>query len=182
MSAVINPYAPPKSKLSDTARGSQSMWRDGAQLVLVLDSAFPDRCIKCNDIAAPPARRYKLYWHSAWLYLLVLVNILIYLIVALAIRKRAEVEVGLCERHQRRVLTGRILGWGGFAALLGASGLAIAFQWDWLLGLSALLVLPWALATLLTLRIVYPTRIDKELVRLRGCGEAFLASLAHYKG
>ena len=65
MSAVINPYAPPKSKLSDTARGSQSMWRDGAQLVLLLDSAFPDRCIKCNDIAAPPARRYKLYWHSA---------------------------------------------------------------------------------------------------------------------
>ena len=102
MSAVINPYAPPKSKLSDKARGNQSMWRDGANLVLLPGSAFPDRCIKCNDSAAPPARRYKLYWHSAWLYLLVLVNILIYLIVALAVRKRTEVEVGLCERHQRQ--------------------------------------------------------------------------------
>jgi hypothetical protein len=181
MSAVLNPYAPPQSKLSDTAHDNQSMWRDGAQLVLLQGSAFPDRCIKCNDPVAPPVRRYKLYWHSAWLYLLILVNILIYLIVALAIRKRAEVEVGLCERHQRRVLTGRIIGWGGFAALLAATGLAIAFHWDWLLGLSALLVLPWALATLLTLRMVYPTRIDKELVRLKGCGEEFLASLANYK-
>lgn len=180
MSAVINPYAPPKAKLSDVPGGNQSMWRDGKNLVLLPDSDFPDRCVKCNDPATPPSRRYKLYWHSAWWYLLILVNILIYLVAALVVRKRAEVEVGLCERHQRRVLTGRSIGWGGFAALLGATVLAVAFQWDWLLGLSALLLLPWALATLLTLRIVYPARIDKELVRLKGCGEEFLASLPNY--
>ena len=181
MSAVMNPYAPPKSKLSDVPAGNQSMWRDGKNLVLVRDSDFPDRCVKCNDPATPPLRRYKLYWHSAWLYLLVLVNILIYLVVALVVRKRAEVEVGLCERHQRRVLTGRAIGWGGFAALLGATVLGVAFGWNGMLVLSALLLLPWALATLLTLRIVYPTRIDKELVRLKGCGEEFLASLPHSK-
>jgi hypothetical protein len=181
MSTVINPYAPPKAKLSDMPGGNQSMWRDGKNLVLLRDSDFPERCVKCNDPATPPSRRYKLYWHSAWWYLLILFNILIYLVAALVVRKRAEVEVGLCEQHQRRVLTGRAIGWGGFAALLGATVLGVAFGWNGLLVLSGLLVLPWALATLLTLRIVYAARIDKEVVRLKGCGETFLATLPSYK-
>ena len=50
-------------------------------------------------------RKRKFYWHSPWMYLLILLHILVYLIAALAVRKTAVHNVGLCSaRHQRRLI------------------------------------------------------------------------------
>jgi hypothetical protein len=174
---TTNRYAPPKAVLEDRSGAETEMWREGKVLVLRKGGQFPHRCIKCNEPAVAPGRRQKLTWHPPAWYLLIFLAVLLYAIVALIVRKKAVVEVGLCERHQKRVLFGRIVGWGGFVVLLGLSFAAVA-QPSGDLGLVAMLfALPWVLATITFNRLLIPHRIDDHFVRVKGCGPAFLRSL-----
>jgi hypothetical protein len=174
---TTNRYAPPKAALEDLAGNDAQMWREGKVLVIRKGDDFPDRCIKCNAPSVSPRRRYKLTWHSPWLYLLILAALLLYAIVAVIVRKTAVVNIGLCERHQKRVLWGRIIGWGGLALeIVLAIGSAMLDMPS--LGITALLLaLPWMIATMVVNRLVLPQRIDETYVRLNGCGPAFLRSL-----
>ncbi len=115
---TTNRYAPPKAELRDHDGVETEMWREGKVLAMRRGGLFPNRCIKCNAPAVAPGRRQKLTWHPPAWYLLILLAVLLYAIVAMIVRKTATIEIGLCERHQKRVLWGRIVGWGGFAAML----------------------------------------------------------------
>jgi len=174
---TMNRFAPPKTLVEDGVAPEAEMWREGKVLVMRLGGAFPYRCIKCNEPSVEPRQRYTLRWHSPWLYLLILLAILLCAIVAAIVRKKSVVAVGLCARHHKRVLWGRIIGWGGFAfeiALIWA-GLALDTP---SLGLTALLLaLPWFIATTVVNRLVTPVRIDDRYLRLKGCGPEFLRSL-----
>jgi hypothetical protein len=173
---TTNRYAPPKAVVED--RGDDAgMWREGKLLVLRKDAHFPDRCIKCNAPSVAPKRRRRLTWHSPWLYLLLFLAVLLYAIVAMLVQKRAVVELGLCERHQKRVLWGRLIGWGGLALELLLVGAAISTN-DPAYGVAALFVLlPWTIASIVVNRLVLAQRIDDQFVRLKGCGPEFLRSL-----
>jgi hypothetical protein len=174
---TTNRYAPPKAALEDRTGAETEMWREGKVLAMRKGGQFPHRCIKCNEPAVAPGRRQKLSWHPPGWYLLIFLAVLLYVIVALIVRKKAVVEVGLCERHQKRVLWGRIVGWGGFVALIGLC-FGAAGQQSGDLGLVALvLALPWLIATVTLNRLLVPHRIDDSFVRLKGCGPAFLRSL-----
>jgi len=173
---TTNRYAPPKAVVEDRDDGS-AMWREGKVLVLPKDARFPHRCIKCNAPSVAPMRRCSLTWHSPWLYLLIFLAVLLYAIVAMIVRKRAVVHVGLCERHQKRVLWGRIIGWGGLAVELLLVGASLALvEPGYALAALALLA-PWMIATIVVNRLVLPQRIDDRYVRLKGCGPDFLRSL-----
>lgn len=178
----INPYALPQSSLRHQPAASESMWRDGKVLVLRTGSQFPDRCIKCNHPTVAPTRRYKLAWHPPSWYLLILLNILIYAIVGAAVSKRTVVHVGLCKDHQRRVLIGRIIGWGGLGIMGLLLALAAILESAVPVGICGLLFLPWALAAIIVNRLVTPVRIDKDFTKLKGCGEDFLDSLPVHTG
>jgi len=177
---TTNRFAPPKAVVEDRLGAEDDMWREGKVLVIRKGAAFPDRCIKCNAPAVAPKRRYKLSWHSPWLYLLILAALLLYAIVAAIVRKTAVVEVGLCERHQKRVLWGRVLGWGGLALELVFIALAVNTQnaISGLFLIAALFwLLIWAIAAMSVSRLVLPVRIDDRYVRLKGCGPDFLGAL-----
>ena len=171
-----NRYAPPKASLKESHDAAGDLWRDGRIVVLREGSDFPPRCIRCNQPSVAPRRRVTLIWHS-WGWYLLLPAILLYVLVAMAVRRRRVVHVGLCARHQRRVAWGRLVGWGGFAALVGliAGGSTLHAP---VLGFAALLLLlPWAVVAILVNRQLIAVRIDADAARLKGCGAAFLASL-----
>jgi hypothetical protein len=174
---TTNRYAPPKAVLEDRTGADAQMWREGKVLVIRKGGDFPHRCIKCNEPSVAPTRRYKLSWHSPWLYVLLLLAVLLYAIVAAVVRKTAVVQVGLCERHQRRVLWGRIVGWGGLALEVALVCAGWAFDLPQLPIVALALALPWIIAAMVVNRLVLPTRIDDRYVRLKGCGPAFLRSL-----
>lgn len=92
--------------------GSAGLWRDKRAVVLGARAELPDRCVKCN--APGEGRRLKrnLYWHPPAWYLLILVNLLVYAVAALAVRKRATIEVGLCEAHRIRRWMHIGIAWG----------------------------------------------------------------------
>ena len=174
---TTNRYAPPKAALEDRADADAQMWREGKVLVMRKGGDFPHRCIKCNEPSTAPRRRCKLSWHSPWLYVLILLALLLYAIVAAIVRKTAVVHIGLCERHQRRVLWGRIVGWGGLALEIALVWAGLGLDMPQLPMIALALLLPWIIAAMVISRLVLPVRIDEHYVRLKGCGPAFLRSL-----
>ena len=88
--STINPYEPPKARLEGAVRmDGGDCWRDGRQLVVRPGCTLPDRCIKCNEPAEHPLQSRRFYWHHPALYLLVLVDLLIYLVVAVIVVRRS---------------------------------------------------------------------------------------------
>lgn len=169
------PYAPPKSMV--TPQLGDRVWRSGKDVVVAAGSDFPHRCVRCNAPVNKQPKSRTYYWHSPWYYLLLLLNLLILLIVVLIVRKKVKVAPALCDTHlKRRHLL--VLGLWGSAAV--EAGLMVASaMYDnvnlLLLGLSGVLV------TLIVAAIKGPLlramRIDPDLARFRGAGQAFLDGL-----
>src|SRR6188474_2361972 len=95
-----------------------TLFQKGRLLIAMRGAALPNRCVKCNCDVGEARLRRKLYWHPPGWYLLLLV----YVLVSLAVRKRAEMFVGLCERHRRRRLFAILGSWslmiGGIACVV----------------------------------------------------------------
>jgi hypothetical protein len=124
-----------------------------------------------------PIKLRKLSWHNPWLYLLILINILLYAIVALIVRKSAKASPGYCSHH-KRARRNRLWLWFGlsFWAAAASATFVVAhkeiFAFPMFL-LSIVLLLPGLLAT----NILIAKDINKNFARYAGCKEPFLRSL-----
>lgn len=187
MTDLLNPYAPPAAELRTAT--DEHCWRDGKLVVLRAGHDLPPRCVCCNAAATPVSRPRRLSWHTPWLYLLILLNILIYIVVALLARRTVKLHPALCPRHARERRRGH---WTGLALLV--LGLLILFagvasddpaysflrQAQFVLGALTLLGMLWVFSRLPA--NLGAARIDRGEVRVRGAGELFLASLPPYVG
>src|SRR5437016_4367972 len=98
------------------------------------------------------------------LYLLIFLNLLIYLIVAVFVRQRAKISLGLCEKNRSTRVKSISATW--ILTLLGV-GLLIArivIENGWLDLRGVILFLAGAIYGVVRGRIVTPRRIDKEHV------------------
>lgn len=157
-------------------------WRDKSTLVMSQGAALPDRCIKCNEPAHGLRLKRKLTWHHPAIYLLIFVALLIYLVVALILRKRATVEIGLCERHLAKRRKNILITWLVFS--LGVAGLimaAVAEDGTYLL-VGAILLLGAIIYGLVVVRVVVPSKIDDKFVWLRGVNKNYLDLLPQWPG
>jgi hypothetical protein len=161
-----------------TAVQSLGPWRSGATLVLTPGLPLPNRCVKCN---APTERKLKrnLQWHNPLLYLLVCAGLLIYVIVALVLRKTAKIEIGLCDVHFKKRRMAMLICWGLFIGGIGGFVLAGSINKGWpaLAGLVA--ILASAVYAAVGTSPVSPKKIDDK-VWLNGCGKEYLAELPEW--
>ena len=170
-----NLYAPPKASVAEQRQSDCT--RDGRWVVVGTGSDLPPRCILCNEPAQLPVKTIKIYWHNPWIYVLVLINILLYAIVGLIARRSASVSPGLCAAHsatrKRRIIASTTL-----FGLFVVAGIALIANGEPGIGVTALTL---SLITLVVMRIltrkVYAKQITKEYATLAGCKEPFLASL-----
>ena len=171
-----NPYAPPKAEVGGNIRNMRCT-RDRSSVVVQIGSDLPARCIVCNAPATAPVKEIKLYWHSPWFYLLILINILVYLVVGLLARKSVKVSPGLCATHtsKRRRRVFGFLG-AGSAAATGAVFLLLASESGAATALFVIALLLFVVGAFAS-RKVYAKKITKEYALLGGCKEPFLASL-----
>lgn len=183
-----NPAAPVLSYATPTAYLPAGVWRDGKKLVAHRNAVFPDCCVKCNASAEGRRWNRKLWWHHPAFYLLIIFpGLLIYVIVALCVRKSATVSVGMCRKHQAVRRNAILLGW--LLSLIGLTGLfgGIFMSADRAYrnsSLPALVIVAGLVALVVGLilgmllsRVVYPTRIEGDYVWLRGAGEKFLGEI-----
>lgn len=169
-----NPYAPPQAPV--TAATGHACWRDGKVVVVPAGASLPERCIKCNAPALMDKPR-SFTWHSPGWYLLLFVAIIVYVVVAMVVRRKVKLAVGLCDVHRkrRRNLTMSALG----ALLLGGGAFVGAIKLDnGLFGaLAVAALLAAVILALLASGTLSPARIDDSEARFKGCGKAFLDSL-----
>jgi hypothetical protein len=189
MSTDRNPYAPSAASLDarvtqpelDSARAS--LWRDGDELVALSGSSLPRRCVKCNAAADEPTRIRQVYWCHPALYLLLPINLVIFGVLVLMLRRKAIVAPGLCAEHKRRHRRAVRLRWTGLLSGLVLSYVGAASPFGlWAMLLGVLIMLGAIVAGMVFARIVYAKRIDKTYVRLKGCEAPFLNSLPPFPG
>ena len=157
------------------------VWRDGKTLVMSRDAQLPDRCVKCNAFTNGRLKR-KFSWHHPALYLLLLVAWLVYLIVAMIVRKRATVEVGLCEEHRVQRRTYIWITWllvlGGIAGFV----LAIVANDGTPALIGFLLLLSAIIFGIVATRVTYPSKIDDRFVWLKGINADYLSHFPPWPG
>lgn len=157
------------------------VWRVQSTLVMSKGAQLPDRCLKCNQ---PTSLRLKkrLTWHHPAIYILIFVALLIYLIIALLLRKSATVELGLCEQHLAKRRRNIWITW--LLVLLGFVGVfAGATNDDVSYVLFGFLLLVVAIIyAIVAVKVVAPSKIDDNFVWLKGVNKEYLNELPAFPG
>ena len=161
---------------------SNALWRSGKVMVMSLTANLPARCVKCNAPAPGSRLERNLYWHHPLVYLALLLNLLIYAVVAICLRRRARIQVGLCETHRSRRKRDILIAW--VVALGGVGAFSFAMYLErFELGLVSLLVTIIAMVYgIATTRIVWAKRIDQEHIWLKGVCREYLDALPEWNG
>jgi hypothetical protein len=178
-----NPYAPP-SLQADAGSSfgvlhgfDDGLRREGDLIVIpVRGATFPPRCVICNEAAVKRLKR-RLFWHPPGYYALIFIGWVIYVIVAMSVRKRAEFEVGLCQRHTARRRNGMLIGLLG-SALCVVAGVALSQTLPALAIAFGVGFLACVIAGAVMVRIVTAKRIDKQYAWLK-FEKPFLDSIEH---
>ncbi|HMC11568.1 MAG TPA: hypothetical protein VKH44_09770 [Pirellulaceae bacterium] len=109
---VVNPYAAPQEvgyypPQSSSAPPFAGLWRQGKLLVMHKRAPLPDICLKSNQPATRRLKR-KLQWHHPAIALTILAGLLVYIILAVVLTKRATIYVALTDEwfaiRWRRIL------------------------------------------------------------------------------
>jgi hypothetical protein len=174
--AACKPLAVQKMREGVGLTANGTAWRDGKKVVVHDKACLPQRCVKCNAETSEPAFKRKLYWHHPAYFLLIFINVLLYLIVAIIIRKRGSAEIYMCAHHRARrrwFLAGLWLGMI-LALVLIIVGWANANTWIILLGVLTIIA---AAVSGMASSVVRTARIANGNIWLTGAGKNFLASL-----
>jgi hypothetical protein len=183
-----NPYAAPQAYSPPFKAGyaeAAGLWRQGPLLVMHKNAALPQRCVKSN---VPTARTLKrsLTWHHPAVYIALLFNLLVYIILAIVLSKRATIYIGLSDPWFSRRRWAILIGWGSVLASIGMfiGGIVLLDRNEGAGGflvLGAFVVfLAGAIYGLIAARMVSPTRITDEYVWLKGVHRDFLATLPEW--
>lgn len=145
-----NPFAPLVTGGDPLTVGALA--REGDQVRGSKQAEWPDRCVVCNRPAEGSRLKMTLQWHPRWVFLLLLLNVIVFAIGAAVTRKTAVVQVGLCEEHRRSrrfILTvggaalalSVLLCAGGIAGLDSSDRYALVIAVGGIVAISGLLVM-----------------------------------------
>jgi len=88
-------------------------YAEGNSFVVPRGGVLPSRCVKCANTSTEPSLKKTFSWHHPALYLLLLLGLFPYAIVASIIRKKIKLTVPLCGAHKairtKRLRTGVVL-------------------------------------------------------------------------
>jgi hypothetical protein len=159
------------------------VWRRGKTLVMTRDAHLPDRCIRCNTTSDLRRIKRTLHWHHPAIFLTILAGLLVYVIVALVVRKRAGVEVSICSADLTRRRVKIALAWLFWLSFFGSfMVLAILQAPDWTWAVVPPVFFIAALVFTFMSRLVTPAKIDDKQVWLRGICAPYLADLPEWPG
>lgn len=170
---------PPPPTLGAPGSG---VWRDKGKLVVSQGAPLPNRCIKCNAPANGPKLKKKLSWHHPALYILVIVGLLIYLIVAMFVRKSITLNLGLCEEHRAKHRRNVLVTWA--LILLGITGFPLTIITEDINFMLAGIFLIFAgiIFGVVGVRLVSPSMINDKFAWLNGVNKDYLDDLPPWPG
>lgn len=178
-----NPYAPPAQDPGTFAAALGSgCWRDGdAVVVRRPDAELPDRCVRCNEPASGFRLSRKLQWHHPAVYVALVISPIVYVIIALIVRKTTTVRVGLCPRHRARRRNGMLIGWLGTLLAVAACTVGVSADTPEAMLGGLVMFLIFVVVGIVMSQVVQPKKIDDNFAWLR-VGKPFLESLDAARG
>jgi len=183
----VNPYAAPQEP-QPYAPGAihqqplfAGLWRQGNVLVMHKAAPLPDICLKSNGKATRRLPR-SLSWHHPAIFILVVISPLIYIIVALIVRKTATIQLPLTDEWYARRRWRMLIAWSLALACIPLFILSCALVEHYdaaglLMAGSIFGVLGAAIYGLLACRLVTPERITDQYIWLKGVHPEFLNRL-----
>ena len=185
-----NPYASPNSDAPPVMAqpevaptSSTGPWQRRGTVVAARGVPFPERCVKCNQPTGGRTLRRTLAWHPGWVFVLILAGLLVYVIVALILRKSMTVRVGICPAHLKRH---RILLGGGLLSIALSITVPIVLgnftriEPGLLVMLGIMATILTSIFTLLAVRFVSPSMIDDRFAWIKNTGREFRHSLPEW--
>lgn len=150
-------------------------WREHSTLIMTPDASLPDFCVKCDSPANGFRLKRRMSWHPPVLYLLFFLAWILYLVVALIVRKQATVYLGLCQKHFQRRQQLLVVGWILFG--VGLVSPVLGFSMDYpAIALLGIMLLFFSIVWLaLVTRVVNVQKIDDRFVWLTGLDKNYLA-------
>ena len=174
-----------KAKFPDAEIASPRAYAIGDKFVIPRDAVLPNRCLKCENAPTDPWLTKTFHWHHPALCFLLL-QPLIYVIVALIVRKKIELALPLCDVHKSIRKRRLWIGWGLLLACIPLpSGLAASVENDTATGLAIILGFGMFLAGLVFIACSSPlrvTRIRSDSAEFKGASRDFLANLSRPAG
>lgn len=179
----MNPYAVPMSTSTinlahDNVGG---LWQNGSILVMHRAAKLPAKCVKSNEPCEGSLPR-KLSWHHPAVYLALLFNLLFYVIIAIAVSKRATIHIGLSDEWKAIRIRRILIAWGLFllSIILLVGGIAASGTNDVgsIVAVSSIPLMLFAIFYgLLGARLVVAKKIDDQYIWLKGVHRDFLRDL-----
>jgi hypothetical protein len=154
--------------MATLAPALQPISRRGSKLIIPAPPSgqaaiLPPPCIRCGAPADGKPVEKTFYWHHPAVYLAILAGLLIYVILALVLRKGIRVRVPLCADHAKRRSIAITLAW--VLPLVGIADVAILPQFNVDGGVVALIAVVLILTGLVIWAVVAnpirPSRIDQ---------------------
>ena len=182
-SPELNPYSAPRVNDAPPALPTSSLYYRQDNLLVIRDGAvLPPRCIHTNRPVGPQdwTKRVKITWTPPWVWVLIVIHLLIAVIVALCINKKAHLTYSLSREARGRLIKRR-----GIALLIFFVGVAgviaslISLQGN-LSGGLAILSGVIALVALIVLVITNAVSVKKHAdgwFSIKGCSPEFLNSI-----
>ncbi len=165
---------------------ANAVWRDRETVVVRKDGVLPNCCYKCGQEPSTHLKR-TVYWHSPWLYVTILASLLIYVIVALIVRKQAKLLFPVCascaKKHRIKMVVGSI----SFAAgiLLLVLGIATSADYNSIAGTVmpiGILLLIFSVIWAASIQFVTAKKMTEDFVWLKRAGKPVLDSLPQWPG
>lgn len=161
---------------------ADTLWRSGRQLVTSIHATLPDRCVKCNAPSDGRPMLRKLYWHHPALYILILPGLLIYALVAIAVRNTATIRASLCPEHRSRRKRAILIAWVLVVAGVIGFILAASSESGWGMLVGGLAFLAGMITAIVGTSLLSAKKIDKQNAWVAGCCPEFLAAFPEWPG
>jgi hypothetical protein len=161
--------APPRLPLALSIRGRA--------LVAPLQTQLPEVCVFTGGTEDLVRVKQRLTWHHPAIYLTVFWGLIIYVILALALRKTADVTYFMTRAEKKRRTIWHLCNWGIFLSTILWLVLGAATKWHWSYWVAPVSFLASIVCYFLNVRLLYPQKIDDHCAEIRGISKDVLGKL-----
>jgi hypothetical protein len=169
-----------------TSGGYDGPWREGKYLVMSNNGPMPIACVKCGAEPTTYIRK-TLTWHHPAIYLTILIGVLIYLIVAMVVRKTAKLQVPVCAACNARRKRNLAIGWLSFILSLVLCYVAVGVMdgndeaQTWV-ALSSAALLLFSVIWAVGIQFILAKKITDQFVWIKKVGKEMLEPLPEFPG
>jgi hypothetical protein len=181
-----NPYAAPADvqTIVDVDNGVK-FFRDGRFLIVRDGAELPETCVVTNEPAESGSwrKRVKIAWTPPWVYVLILVNVIVLLIVAMIVQKKARITYSVGSRSRRKIVLRRSIGFVLFLLCVALFFFGATADTDEMVGIGILGGFAALIASLIFFVIANPVKVVKfknGWFRIKGCSPDFLDTLPQH--